>query len=286
MKSRILYNILSIVSPLIKDEQYIRWKWNTKNGGNLNIREPKTFNEKLNWLKLYDRNPLYTIMADKYTVKQYIEEKTKGELLTAKCLGVWDKAEDIQFEQLPDRFVLKCTHDSGSMVLCQDKSNLDIPETKKQLDNGVKKDFYLASREWPYKSIKKRILAEEFLGGGQPLQDYKFWCFNGKPIFMYVTNKVGTIYENFYDMEFNQVDINHGFTRLKPEFNKPLHFEKMKVFAETLSAAIPFVRIDFWEIEGNVYFGEFTFYDWGGFRPFSDYQQDLELGKLLELPQL
>lgn len=286
---KILYKIFrNVPSCLFSDKFFviIKWKLRNSNCPSLDLDHPRTFNEKLNWLKLYDRNPLYTIMADKLSVKDYIRKVTNDQLMTAKVYGVYNKSNDIDFDILPNQFVLKCTHDSGSMIICKDKSKLDLNLAKMKLAKGLKSDFYNFSREWPYKNIEKRIIAEEFLENDNSdcLIDYKFWCFNGVPKLMYVTNKVGTIYENFYDMDFNTISINHGFPRHLPEFEKPNCFEEMKSYAQKLSTNIPFVRIDFWVIRNQVYFGEFTFYDWGGFQPFVDYKQDLKLGEWIKLP--
>lgn len=159
--------------------------------------------------------------------------------------------------------------------------------SKKQFNkirSSLKSNYYLLGREWPYKDIKPRILAEKYLDdhSGKELTDYKFWCFNGVPKFMYITNKSDDVFENFYDMDFNPVDINHGFRRMSPEFNKPQRFDEMKNLAAKLSSGIPFVRIDFFYLDDKIYFGEFTFYDHAGLRPFSDIKMDVDLGKLLK----
>ena len=283
--SKILLHYLHSTRTLWSDKAYIKIKYRLLNGTWPDLKNPQSFNEKLNWLKIHDRNSRYTLLADKYKVKEIVSDLTNNQLLTAKCLGVWDHADQIEFSKLPSRFVLKCTHDSGSMVICKDKSTLDIEKTKKKMEEGLDRDFYLFSREWPYKNIEKRIIAEEYIepDSGDTLRDYKFWCFNGEPKLMYVTNKIGEIYENFYDMDFKPVNIEHGSPRYIPEFEKPCGFEKMKKFAKTLSHGIPFVRIDFWNVKDKVYFGEFTFYDWAGFMPFNNKDQDIELGSWINL---
>lgn len=252
----------------------------------LNLNTPKSFNEKLNWLKLYDRKPLYTKLVDKYEVKQFVRECI-GDQYVVPCYGVWDSFDEIDFSELPDQFVLKCTHDSGGMSICKDKSLFDPNEARQKLGQTMENNFYWWTREWAYKNVHPRIIADKFLDDhtGDTLRDYKFWCFNGVPQLMYCTIKAKDIYENFYDMDFNIVDINHGFRRAKPEFEKPECFELMKSFATKLSKGIPFVRVDFFLVDGNVYFGEFTFYDWAGLRPFVNYQQDLDLGDMIVLPK-
>ena len=253
-------------------------------GKKLNLDNPQSFNEKLNWLKINDQNPLYTQLADKFAVKEYVQSLI-GEEYVIKPYGVWDSYEDIDFDKLPNSFVLKTTHDSGGVYVCRDKSSCDFEKIKKFISANMSKNFYYISWEWPYKNIKPRIIADEYLNDGRAgeLQDYKFWCFNGTPMYIYLTNKGDKIYENFYDMDFTPVDINHGSPRYYPEYTKPEHFEEMRELAKSLSAGIPFVRVDFFVVNNRVYFGEYTFYDWGGVRPFDNYNTDLELGKLLQL---
>lgn len=252
----------------------------------VNLRNPKTFNEKLNWLKIHDHNPRYTNMADKYEAKEIVRQLA-GDKYVVPCYGVWDTPDEIDLEKLPNEFVLKCTHDCSSMIFCRDKSTFDLENAKEILREGLKINYYDGLREWPYKNIKPRIIADMFLDDGREgeLQDYKWWCFNGEPKIMYFTNKgnAGKCYENFYDMDFKPLMIDHGFPRRVPEYEKPTEFEEMKEVAKKLSAGMSFVRIDFFDIKGHVYFGEFTFYDWGGGHPFSD-DQDLKLGELMELP--
>lgn len=253
----------------------------------INTKHPKTFNEKLNWLKLYDHNPRYTIMADKYKVKEYVASLI-GDEYVLPCYGVWDRYEDIDFSKLPEQFVLKANHDSSGATICKDKSLLDHNALRKRFNKLLKRNYYYGAREWPYKNIERKILAEQLLEdkSSDRLRDYKFWCFNGVPTYMYCTVKGGVVFENFYDMDFNPVNINHGFSRHVPEFSKPTQFEKMKELATILSKGLPFIRVDFYEVEDRLYFGEFTFYDWGGMRAFGDYAQDLELGKLIDLDML
>ena len=280
------WNGLSRTYKFWPDALWLKMIYRSKFHRRLNLSAPKSFNEKLNWLKVNDRNPLYTQLADKYSVKEYVRSKI-GDEHVVPCYGVWSHFDDIDFSQLPDQFVLKCTHDSGGMCLCRDKSSFDKTAAKAKLEQTLRNNFYWWTREWPYKNVKPRILADKLLDDhtGKTLRDYKFWCFNGEPKYMYCTVKSDDIYENFYDMDFLPVAINHGFRRSEPEFEKPEALELMKSLAQTLSQGIPFVRIDFFWVEGRVYFGEFTFYDWAGLRPFAHYQQDLELGGLILLPQ-
>lgn len=281
----LLYFWMNKQPRCFNDEEYLRTIYRNVFGKELNLKVPKSFNEKLNWLKLNDRNPLYTVMADKYWVKKYVSQLI-GEEYVVTCYGHWKSFKDIDFNKLPDRFFLKFNHNSQKGVLVDKKAGINYRELEKMF--AVKQlgiNWYWPSREWPYKNIEPCILAEEFLDNGSEddLQDYKFWCFNGKPMYMYITNKGDSIKENFYDMDFSPVAINHGFPRREPEFPKPGNFEKMKQLAAKLSVGIPFVRVDFYNVYGRVFFGEFTFYDWGGMQPFDNDDTDIELGKLIDL---
>lgn len=280
--------LILFVAGLVPDKLYIKMTFKGKLGYKLNLDNPQTFNEKLNWMKLYNRQSIYTALADKYAVKQIVKEKV-GEGYVVKNLGVWDSFDQIDFDSLPKQFVLKCTHDSSGAIVCRDKDKFDKNAAKERVDFVMKMNYFYACREWPYKNIPHRIIADELLddGSGHELNDYKFWCFNGKPTYMYCTVKtcMENIFENFYDMDFKPVNIDHGFPRRNPEFEKPEAFELMKELAAKLSEGIPFVRIDFFYVNGRVYFGEYTFFDWAGLQPFGTYEQDIKLGQLIKLPQ-
>lgn len=267
------------------DKFYLKILFRLEMGYSLNLNNPQTFNEKLNWMKIYYRNPLFPILADKYLAKAYVAEKI-GEQYLVPNYGVWDSAEDINFEELPNQFVLKATGDSSGIVICKDKTKLNISEAKSKLSRCQNSNYYYFLREWVYKDIKAKIIADKYLDdkSGCELRDYKFWCFNGEPKVMYCTNKGSDIFENFYDMDYNTLDINHGFERKIPEFEKPDAFDEMKKLATKLSEGIPFVRIDFFYVNSHVYFGEFTFYDWGGMRPFVNKKWDDMLGSWIKLP--
>ena len=267
------------------DSLYLKLRFYTLFGYFPNLKNPQTFNEKLNWLKLNYHNSLLTTLADKYEVKKYVAEKI-GEDYVVKNLGVWNEFEEIDFGKLPTQFVLKTTGDSSGTFICKDKTKLDLKKARKHVNIGLHRNYYYACREWVYKMIKPRIIADALLddNSGHELTDYKFWCFNGQPKYMYCTNKGKHITENFYDMDFKPVYIDHGFERRVPEFEKPEAFETMKRLAAVLSDDLPFVRVDFFYVNGKVYFGECTFYDWGGLQPFSG-NWDKELGELLRLPE-
>jgi len=284
----ILYVIIfKYVGKYFDDETYLKAMLRFYTGEKLDLKDPKTFNQKLQWLKLYAHRPEYVTMADKYAVKKYVANLI-GEEYVVPCLGVWESANDIDFDKLPNQFVLKCTHNSGNgRCICKDKSKLDLEKVRRNIAKGLEEDYFLPGRDKQYRDIPKKIIADKYLddGTGTELRDYKWWCFDGKPTYMYYTNKGESVYENFFDMNYNPVPIDHGFERLQPEMEKPAEFELMKELAAKLSKGIPFVRIDFFDVNHHVYFAEFTFFDWGGFRPFGG-NWGYELGKLIKLPSL
>lgn len=272
-------------APLWPDRLYIETVYKRINHVSLNLDCPQTFNEKLNWLKLYNQNPLYTKLADKYLAKEYVAGVI-GEEYVVRNYGVWKTFDEIDFDSLPDRFILKATHDSGGVTICRDKSQLDMLALKIKFDRILKTNYFYKLREWVYKNAEPKIIADELLDdhSGHELTDYKFWCFNGEAKIMYITNKGENIYENFYDMDYTPIDINHGYPRRFPEYTKPQNFELMKSLAAKLSKDIPFVRVDFFDIDGKVYFGEFTFYDWAGMKSFVSKDWDKLLGDWIKLP--
>lgn len=271
------------------DKKYLQKLYKAAFGKELDWDNPQTFNEKLQWLKLYDRKPIYTTMVDKYEVKKYVAEKI-GEEYIISTLGVWDNFDDIDFDKLPDQFVLKCTHDSGGLVICKDKRKLDIATAKKKMEKALRTSFYSEFREWPYKDVKPRIIAEQYMAdesGG--LIDYKFFCFDGVPRIMFIaTDRENPNEEtkfDFFDMDFNHLDIRNGHPNAKLPPRKPKRFELMKQLASKLSNGIPHVRVDMYEVNGKVYFGELTFYHWGGVVKFEPDSWDKILGDWLVLPR-
>ena len=270
------------------DERYLKLKYKNVFGRDLDLENPKTFNEKLQWLKLYNRKPEYTMMVDKYKVREYIAQTLREEYLIP-LLGVWDDPDEIDFDALPDQFVLKCNHNSGlGMCICKDKSKLDIPKVKAELRKGLKQDYYLTGREWPYKDVPRKIIAEKYMVDDSncgELTDYKFFCFNGVPKFMYISNDNSeNATTDFFDMEFNRLDM-----RMKdPNSNvippKPHLFNEMKAIAEKLSQGIPFVRVDLYVIGGSIYFGELTFFHNAGFCSIHPEHWEKTLGDWIKLP--
>lgn len=283
----VVIRIVEKSAKLFKDDaRYIRLLFRLKNGYCLDLDNPKTFNEKLNWLKLHFRDERMTSLADKYTVKEIVSDIVGMEYVVPS-ICVLNSVSEMDEESLPDRFVLKCTHDSGSVLICKDKASFDFNNARRIMESKMKNNYYWGLREWPYKNIKPRIIADEFLGNtGGEILDYKFMCFSGKPVYMYITIKAEEIFENYYDMDFNRVDISHGFKRFCPEFQKPESFEKMKSMAASLCGTFPFVRVDFFQIGSRPYFAEFTFFDWGGMMSFKSMEDELALGNLITLPEI
>ena len=282
LTNRGFYNYLS-------DEKFLRKRFKARFGRDLDLENPKTFNEKLQWLKLYNRKPEYTRMVDKYEAKRYVAEKI-GEEYIIPTLGVWDRFEDIDFDSLPNQFVLKCTHDSGGLVICRDKNSLDFKKARKKIEKSLKHDFYMRGREWPYKNVKPRIIAETYMQDEKTgeLPDYKFFCFNGVPKALFIAterNVSGSETKfDFFDMDFNHIDVRNGHPNADVPPSKPMCFDKMRELAEKLSANIPHLRVDFYEVNGKVYFGELTFSHWSGFVPFEPEQWDHIFGSWLTLP--
>lgn len=274
----------------LSDEVYLKAIFNAKLNKNLDLGNPKSFNEKLQWLKLYDRNPKYSKLVDKYEVREFISNSI-GEEYLIPMIGVWDSVDEINFELLPKQFVLKCTHDSGSVVVCTDKEELDVEKVKKKLNIALKRNYYYPSREWTYKNVKPRIIAEQYMvnDSGEELKDYKFMCFNGevKCSFVCLNRYSGNgLNVNFYDMNWNLMPFERHYPCSKIKVEKPTKFEKMVELATILSQEIPFVRVDFYEINGSIYFGELTFYPGAGYEEFTPEEYDYILGSWIKLPKV
>ena len=272
------------IKKIIPDKLYLKFIYKIKIGKSLNLKNPKTFNEKLQWLKLYDRNPLYTKLVDKYEVKDYVANII-GKEHVIPTIGVYDSFDDINFEKLPKQFIIKCTHDSGGLVIVKDKNKLDIEKTKKKINKSLKKNYYYCGREWPYKNVKPRIIIEKYMEDNKTkeLRDYKFFCFNGIPKFMFLATdrqKNQTKF-NFYDMNFNLLPFTQGHPNDLRKISKPEKFDEMVALSKKLSVNIPHVRVDFYEINGKVYFGEMTFYHYSGFTKFDPEEWDEKFGNYI-----
>ena len=290
-------NILRVAGrglwPFWSDERYLQELWKFHIGTELNLTTPVSFNEKLQWLKLHDRKPQYVIMADKYKVRRYIAERIGKEYLIP-LLGVWKRPEEIDFRSLPSQFVLKCNHNSGlGMCICKDKSKINEKKVIKGLKKGLRDNYFYHGREWPYKDIPRRIIGEKFMvdsrdEDGRGLIDYKFYCFNGEPKFLYVSqgldvHETARIRFLTLDWEFApyaRCDYKE-YETLPP---KPAGYEKMLEIARILSAETIFLRVDLYEINGQIYFSELTFYPGAGFTIYKHDTVDMEIGSLLKLP--
>ena len=268
----------------LSDKKFLEFYYEKKFNKKLNLNNPQTFNEKLQWLKLNDRRDIYTTMVDKYEVKKYIANII-GEEYIIPTLGIYNSFDEIDFNKLPNQFVIKCTHDSGGLVIVKDKNKMNKEEARKKINRCLKNNFYYNFREWPYKNVKPRIIIEKYIEDKEnnDLLDYKFMCFNGMPKYVYVTVKNDNIFENYYDLSFKKININHGYPRLKSEFKKPQKLDCMIKICKILSKDIPFVRIDFHYVDGIILFGEITFYDWAGLKPFNNIEDDYKLGKMIKL---
>lgn len=269
----------------LSDKTYLSIKFKYIFGRKMSWDNPKTFNEKLQWLKVYNRNPQYTELVDKYEVKKYIS-KVLSEQYVIPTLGIWNSFDEIDFDSLPDQFVLKCTHDSGGLVVCKDKKKLDVEEARRKINQSLQNNYYYSGREWPYKNVKPRIIAEQYMADN--LRDYKQFCFAGAPRMMLVCSERFTkdgLKEDFYDEAWNYLDVQrlaHGNAILP--IQRPKQYGLMKELAVKLSEKMPFDRIDFYEIDEKTYFGEITFSPASGFEKFTPKEWKLELGEWIKLP--
>lgn len=275
------------IARALPDRLYLKVMYHRKINRKLNLDTPNSFNEKLQWLKLYDRNPAYINMVDKYEVRKYISDKIGDEYLIP-LIGVYDKFEDINFNDLPNQFVIKCTHDSGGVILCRDKENFNVGDAEKRIVRNLNENYFYFGREWPYKMVKPRIIIEKYMvdESGTQLKDYKFFCFNGEPKALYVASDRGIDTRfDFFDLDFNLLPFSQCYKNSGKKINKPPGFDIMISLARKLSEGIPHVRVDFYDINGKIYFGELTFYHLSGFEKFEPEEYDNIFGSWLELPK-
>lgn len=271
----------------LPDKLYLYLQFYIGVGKKLNLKNPKTFNEKLQWLKLYDRNPLYSVLVDKYAVKKWVADRIGSQYLIP-TIGVWNQFEEIDIDKLPNQFVLKCTHDSGGLIIVKNKCDFDVPSAKKKIETCLKRKYYYSSREWPYKNVLPKIIAEPYMEDEYgKLNDYKFFCFDGKVKALFIASDrqsdVDETKFDFFDRNFNHLPFTKGHPNAKNVPKKPQMFDKMLELAEKLSQGIPHVRVDFYEIGMNVYFGEMTFFSGGGFVPFEPEEWDFTFGSWIDL---
>lgn len=296
---KLLKTPIKLIPPLaskgllnwMTDKSLLKLMYKSRMGKSLDLDNPKSYNEKLQWLKLYDRNSMYTKLVDKYEVRSHIAE-TIGKEYLIPLYGVWENPDEIDFDSLPDQFVLKCTHDSGSVIICDDKSKLDKNRVKKKLKKALRFNFYYHGREWPYKNVKPRIIAEKYMlnaEGSAELTDYKWFCFDGIAKAMFIATDRQTPREetkfDFFDMEFRHLPFTNGHPNATRVIEKPASFALMRELAERVSQDIPHVRVDFYEADGQVYFGEMTFYHWNGMTPFQPEEWDNIFGSWIQLSE-
>lgn len=273
----------------LPDRLFLSLLFRRTTGTKLELNPPRTFNQKLQWIKLYDRNPQYTVLVDKYRVKEYVSNKI-GESYVVPLLGVWDKPEEIAWDKLPNQFVLKTNHDSGGIVICKDKNLLDKQATLKILNKSLSHDYWKVGREWPYKGINRKIIAESYLkeDGQENLRDYKVMCFNGNAkIIEYHEDRFSSNHvQAFYDSQWNLLPFNQKSYRKVSlrQSEKPSLLNEMIQNSEILSAGIPHVRVDWYIVENKLYFGEMTFFDSSGFDDFEPYEYNNILGDWINLP--
>lgn len=289
--NRILKNLVYHAPWLFGDRKYLELRWLFRTGRRLDLENPLSFNEKLQWLKLYDRKQIYHTMVDKAEAKDYAASVIGREYIIP-TIGVYDRVSEIPWDSLPSRFVLKCTHDSGGMIICRDKSALDIPEACRKLRSALHTNFWKRDREWPYKGVKPRIICEQYMedpAQKNGLVDYKFFCMNGKPGFMYISEGLedhSTARISFAGLDGTELPFKRSDYK---NFGGGLpvcgHLEEMKCLASRLAEAVgnPFVRVDMYEIGGHIYFSELTFYPNGGYIPFEPAEWDRKLGDMIQL---
>lgn len=274
---------------IVGDRTFVTVKYRLKMGRQMNVRNPRTYTEKINWLKLYDHEPIYTKLVDKWDVVTFVEERIGSSYIIPK-IGVWDSIDKIKINELPSQFVLKCTNDSGGIVICREKKNFDIEQHREVIEKSLKTNYYWHDREWPYKNVKPRILAEQYIedGEGKGLPDYKFFCFDGQPKFMFVATgrSAGNTCFDFFDMEYNWIPVKQHYPNAPIRPEKPVGFEEMKRLATILSEGFKHVRVDFFQANGKVYFGELTFCHFGGYEKFEPDIYDYKFGEYLDLSDM
>lgn len=274
----------------MNDRTFVKWEYFSGMHKFPNLEKPVTFNEKLQWLKLNDIHPEYSRMVDKAEAKEYVKEVLGegAEEHIIPTLGVWNSFDEIDFTQLPNQFVLKTTHDSGGVAVVKDKSAMNMKEVRKKIEHSMKNNFFYEHREYPYKNVKPRILAEKFMidESGTELKDYKFFCFDGEPKMLFVaTDRPFDTRFDFFDTEFKHLPFKQGHSLATKEIKKPSGFDKMLELSRRLSKGFRHVRVDLYNINGNIYFGELTFFHFSGNVPFIPEEWDYKIGEWLKLPQ-
>lgn len=286
-----LYLLRLPLAKLLPDKMYLKIRFRSKLHKRLDFNNPKTFNEKIQWLKIYDRKPVYTTMVDKYEAKKYVADMI-GQEHIVPTLGVWEKFSEIEFDKLPEQFVLKCTHDSGGLVICRDKEEFNVDKAKKKICKCLRQNYFWTGREWPYKNVKPRIIAEKYLCDGDRIvpEDYKVYCINEEPKYIVVFHgrfdASKRLSETVYDINWipQNISLDNHFDISDIVEPRPEWLEEMLDLSRKLCKGISQLRVDFYVIEGRIYFGELTFHTASGMQPMIPESVDRELGDLLQLP--
>jgi len=276
------------LSRSLSDAAFVHLLYLKSHGRFLSLRRPRTFNEKLQWYKLHYRDPLMVILADKYAVRRYLEAAGHADLLN-ELYGVYDRVEEIDFDSLPQRFVLKATHGSNMNIICRDKKTLDREECRVVMKNWLATKYYHSGRQWAYKDIPPRLVCEKYLENEEfgELLDYKFYCFGGKPEFLWVCSGrygAGGVKYNAYDMDWRRIRVFKGKPGSELDIQKPAGFEAMVAVARDLCGKFPFIRVDLYSVAGRLVFGEFTFYPDSGTVPFTPDRYNYYFGDFFILP--
>ena len=281
--------LINSLEPILSDSLYLKLLFYLRVRYWPDLKNPRSFNEKLQWLKLNDIHPEYGKLVDKITVKDYVVKKI-GEEYLIPTIGVYNTIEDIDWNKLPSQFVLKSTCDSGGVIICKDKNSLDIKSAVRKLRKSAKRDYSRYNKEYPYKYVTHRYIAETYLSdeSGLELKDYKFFCFNGEPKFVQLDfDRFVNHRRNVYDSKWNLIDLQILFPKGHDRvFPKPINFEDMLEIASKLSEGIPHVRIDLYNIKGKIYFGEMTFFHGSGMEPFTPREWDYVFGEHIILPSI
>ena len=274
---------------VLPDKSYIKLKYYVNFHRRLNLKNPETFNEKLQWLKLYDRKDIYTTMVDKYAAKKYMANII-GEKYIVPSLGVYNNFDEIEFNKLPNEFVIKCNHGCGGLVIVENKNDLNIVETRKYIEKHLKTDYYSEHREWPYKNVERKVFIEPLLknSDGSDLIEYNLFCFDGEPKIIMTCHGDKRIkrYNDFYDMDFKKLDLKCSYDCSDMVEDRPEKLDEMIEISRKLSKDIPYLRVDFFLVNGEVKMGELTFFHWSGYGKFSPKEWDYKLGKYINLPKI
>lgn len=284
---RVVIYLLGCIAPLLPDKLYLKWLFRLRMGYRLNLDNPRSFSEKLQWLKLYNRKAEYTQMVDKYEAKRYVADII-GQQHIIPTLGVWDSVDDIDFAALPNQFVLKTTHGGGNtgVVICRDKSTLDIPKAKAKLKKSLGKSIYRQFREWPYKEVRRRIIAEELIGNGA-VYDYKFFCFEGEvKLCQVISGRESSMAIDFFDKEWSHQQFHEpkDYPFSAVEIAKPALYDTMWNIAGRLCKEHHFIRVDLYAVDDQIYFGELTLFPTSGMGGFDPKEWDYKFGEWIKLP--